>query len=223
VSEPVVEPASKPVIEPSLADRQRFLGLAIAEAVRGAQAGQGGPFGAVIVKDGIVLACAANAVVANNDPTAHAEVQAIRAACAALGTFQLDGCDIYASCEPCPMCLGAILWAGLAPSTTRPRARTPPPPASTMRFFTRRWSMVRAALRWCASACSAKAPRRRSWRTPGFRGKSGTRIFHHREHRGYRERMKKVFRSPDPNSFHLVRPLCPLCSLWLTIRIRPAC
>ena len=115
MSEPVVEPASKPVIEPSLADRQRFLGLAIAEAVRGAQAGQGGPFGAVIVKDGIVLACAANAVVAQNDPTAHAEVQAIRAACAALGTFQLDGCDIYASCEPCPMCLGAILWA-------RPRA-----------------------------------------------------------------------------------------------------
>ena len=100
---------------PSLSDKQRFLGLAIAEAVRGAQAGQGGPFGAVVVKDGAVIASAANAVVANNDPTAHAEVQAIRAACATLGTFQLDGCDIYASCEPCPMCLGAILWA-------RPRA-----------------------------------------------------------------------------------------------------
>jgi guanine deaminase len=106
---------STPEFQPSLADKQRFLGLAIAEAVRGAQAGQGGPFGAVIVKDGIVLACAANAVVAHNDPTAHAEVQAIRAACAALGTFQLAGCDIYASCEPCPMCLGALLWA-------RPRA-----------------------------------------------------------------------------------------------------
>ena len=89
--------------------------MAIAEAVRGAQAGQGGPFGAVIVKDGAVIARAANEVVANNDPTAHAEVQAIRAACAALGSFRLDGCDLYASCEPCPMCLGAILWA-------RPRA-----------------------------------------------------------------------------------------------------
>jgi tRNA(Arg) A34 adenosine deaminase TadA len=103
------------VSEPSLADKQRFLGLAIAEAVRGPHAGQGGPFGAVVVKDGAVIATAANAVVANNDPTAHAEVQAIRTACAALGSFQLDGCDIYASCEPCPMCLGAILWA-------RPRA-----------------------------------------------------------------------------------------------------
>ena len=101
--------------EPSLADKRRFLGLAIAEAVRGARAGEGGPFGAVVVKDGAVIAKAANAVVARRDPTAHAEVQAIRAACAALGTFQLDGCDLYASCEPCPMCLGAILWA-------RPRA-----------------------------------------------------------------------------------------------------
>ena len=100
---------------PSLSDKQCFLGLAVEQAVRGVQAGQGGPFGAVIVKDGVVIARAANAVVANNDPTAHAEVQAIRAACAVLGTFQLDGCDIYASCEPCPMCLGAILWA-------RPRA-----------------------------------------------------------------------------------------------------
>jgi guanine deaminase len=108
-------PVPATVIEPSLADRQRFLGLAIAEAVRGAQAGQGGPFGAVVVKDGAVIASAANAVVAHNDPTAHAEVQAIRAACAALGTFRLDGCDVYASCEPCPMCLGALLWA-------RPRA-----------------------------------------------------------------------------------------------------
>jgi guanine deaminase len=100
---------------PSEADKQHFLGLAIAEAKAGATAGQGGPFGAVVVKDGAVIAKAYNAVVANNDPTAHAEVQAIRAACAALGSFQLDGCDIYASCEPCPMCLGAILWA-------RPRA-----------------------------------------------------------------------------------------------------
>jgi guanine deaminase len=103
------------VSTPSQADKQRFMGLAIAEAKAGVMAGQGGPFGAVVVKDGVVIAKASNAVVANNDPTAHAEVQAIRAACAALGAFQLDGCDIYASCEPCPMCLGAILWA-------RPRA-----------------------------------------------------------------------------------------------------
>jgi guanine deaminase len=101
--------------EPTVADHQRFLALAIVEAVRGARAGQGGPFGAVVVKDGAVIAKAANAVVARRDPTAHAEVEAIRAACAALGSFRLDGCDLYASCEPCPMCLGAILWA-------RPRA-----------------------------------------------------------------------------------------------------
>ncbi len=100
---------------PSAAEKRHYLGLAIAEAIRGASAGQGGPFGAVIVKDGTVIAKAANAVVASNDPTAHAEVQAIRAACAALASFKLDGCDVYASCEPCPMCLGAILWA-------RPRA-----------------------------------------------------------------------------------------------------
>ena len=101
--------------EPSSAEKQLFLDMAIAEAVRGARAGQGGPFGAIVVKEGAVIAAAANAVIANNDPTAHAEVQAIRVACATLGSFQLDGCDIYASCEPCPMCLGAILWA-------RPRA-----------------------------------------------------------------------------------------------------
>ncbi len=71
----------------------------------------GGPFGAVIVKDGKVVATGVNRVTANNDPTAHAEVQAIRAACDKLGTFKLDGCEIYSSCEPCPMCLGAIYWA----------------------------------------------------------------------------------------------------------------
>ncbi len=71
----------------------------------------GGPFGAVIVKDGEVLATGVNRVTANHDPTAHAEVSAIRAACERLGTFRLDGCEIYSSCEPCPMCLGAIYWA----------------------------------------------------------------------------------------------------------------
>ena len=71
----------------------------------------GGPFGAVIVKDGVVVARGANRVTADNDPTAHAEVSAIRQAARNLGTFDLSGCEIYTSCEPCPMCLSAIYWA----------------------------------------------------------------------------------------------------------------
>lgn len=94
---------------------ERFLRLALAEAERGLAAGQGGPFGALVVKGDAVLAVACNQVLATGDPTAHAEIQAIRAACRALGSFQLDGCDVYASCEPCPMCFGALHWA-------RPRA-----------------------------------------------------------------------------------------------------
>jgi len=73
----------------------------------------GGPFGAVIVKDGKVIAKGVNRVTSNNDPTAHAEVNAIRKAAEALGTYDLSGCEIYSSCEPCPMCLGAIYWARL--------------------------------------------------------------------------------------------------------------
>ncbi|MBQ0080168.1 MAG: nucleoside deaminase [Alistipes sp.] len=73
----------------------------------------GGPFGAVIVRDGVVVATGVNRVTANNDPTAHAEVSAIRSACQKLGTFNLSGCVIYTSCEPCPMCLSAIYWARL--------------------------------------------------------------------------------------------------------------
>lgn len=73
----------------------------------------GGPFGAVIVRDGQVVATGANRVVSNNDPTAHAEITAIRAACAKEGNFKLEGCTIYTSCEPCPMCLSAIYWAGI--------------------------------------------------------------------------------------------------------------
>ena len=74
----------------------------------------GGPFGAVIVRDGEVIATGTNRVVPNADPTAHAEVMAIRNACAALGTFQLKGCTVYSSCEPCPMCLSALYWAGVS-------------------------------------------------------------------------------------------------------------
>ena len=75
------------------------------------QANEGGPFGAVIVKDGKVIAEGWNCVTSRNDPTAHAEVVAIRAACDVLDTFELRGCDIYTSCEPCPMCLASIYWA----------------------------------------------------------------------------------------------------------------
>lgn len=89
-----------------------FMRQAIALAVENVKNG-GGPFGAVIVKDGRVVATGVNRVVPNNDPTAHAEVNAIRAACVKLGTFNLSGCVLYTSCEPCPMCLGAIYWAHL--------------------------------------------------------------------------------------------------------------
>ncbi|MFN2369923.1 MAG: nucleoside deaminase [Candidatus Krumholzibacteriia bacterium] len=91
----------------------RFMDEAVAEARRGIRAGEGGPFGAVVVKDGRVVAHGHNQVIAHGDPTAHAEVQAIRAACRELGTFDLTGCEIYATCEPCPMCFAAIHWARL--------------------------------------------------------------------------------------------------------------
>ena len=85
--------------------------IAIKLSADNIQHGLGGPFGAVIVKAGKVVASSANKVVAENDPTAHAEVSAIRLACKALGSYDLSGCEIYTSCEPCPMCLGAIYWA----------------------------------------------------------------------------------------------------------------
>lgn len=90
---------------------EKFMRMAIELSEQNVKQGQGGPFGAVIVKDGIVLARSANKVVQENDPTAHAEVSAIRLACRELNTFNLSGCEIYTSCEPCPMCLGAIYWA----------------------------------------------------------------------------------------------------------------
>lgn len=80
-------------------------------AVENVRSGQGGPFAALVVKDGKVIARGTNLVTSVNDPTAHAEIMAIRQACAHLGSFQLDGCDLYTTCEPCPMCLGAIYWA----------------------------------------------------------------------------------------------------------------
>lgn len=83
---------------------------AIEIAVENARSGRGGPFGAVIAKDGAIIAEGANSVTSCNDPTAHAEIMAIRNACSKLGMFQLNGFDLYTSCEPCPMCLGAIYW-----------------------------------------------------------------------------------------------------------------
>ncbi len=93
-------------------DRYIYMREAIALSKESVKSG-GGPFGALIVKDGEVVARASNSVTLSNDPTAHAEVNAIRAACNRLESFSLEGCDLYSSCEPCPMCLSAAYWAGI--------------------------------------------------------------------------------------------------------------
>lgn len=90
---------------------EEFMRMAIALSVQNVTESIGGPFGAVIVKDGKFIAGSANKVTSTNDPTAHAEVSAIRLACQELNTFDLSGCVVYTSCEPCPMCLGAIYWS----------------------------------------------------------------------------------------------------------------
>ena len=90
---------------------KEFMRRAIELAQNGIDSNNGGPFGAVVVKDGTIIGEGCNRVTSTNDPTAHAEVVAIREACKNLNSFQLDGCTIYTSCEPCPMCLGAIYWA----------------------------------------------------------------------------------------------------------------
>jgi len=89
----------------------KFIKRAIELAGEGVKSNAGGPFGAVVVKDNVIIAEGFNSVTSVNDPTAHAEIVAIRKACEKLGAFQLDDCVIYTSCEPCPMCLGAIYWA----------------------------------------------------------------------------------------------------------------
>lgn len=90
--------------------REKLMERAI-EIAQKSSVSDGGPFGAVVVKDGKIISVGRNEVTATNDPTAHAEVQAIRAACRSLDSFQLTECEIYTSCEPCPMCIGAIYWA----------------------------------------------------------------------------------------------------------------
>lgn len=96
-------------------ETSKYIKKAVDMAVENVKTNSGGPFGAIIVHQGKIIGVGRNQVTALNDPTAHAEVQAIRAACQYLQSFQLEDCDIYTSCEPCPMCLGAIYWA-------RPRA-----------------------------------------------------------------------------------------------------
>ena len=90
---------------------EKFMRQAIALALENERSGAGGPFAALIVKDGTVIAQGTNRVTSTNDPTAHAEIVAIREACRVLQNFQLQGCELYSTCEPCPMCLGAIYWA----------------------------------------------------------------------------------------------------------------
>lgn len=92
-------------------EHEKFMRMAIALSAQNVLQSLGGPFGAVIVKDGKLIAKSANKVTSSNDPTAHAEVSAIRLACKKLKSFDLSGCVVYTSCEPCPMCLGALYWA----------------------------------------------------------------------------------------------------------------
>src|SRR5690349_327300 len=92
-------------------EEKTFMQQAIDRALHGMRSNEGGPFGAIVVRNGEIVGKGNNLVTSTNDPTAHAEIVAIRDACKNLGTFQLDDCVIYTSCEPCPMCLGAIYWA----------------------------------------------------------------------------------------------------------------
>ena len=92
----------------------KYMRMAINEARKGIRSGHGGTFGSVIVKDGLVIAKGHNQVIKNQDPTCHGEMMAIHKACKKLGTFDLNGCELYTTAEPCPMCLGAILWANIS-------------------------------------------------------------------------------------------------------------
>ena len=94
--------------------KQNFMKVAIKEAQTGIRKGHGGPFGAVIVKDGIIIGKGHNQVIKNNDPTCHGEIMAIHQACKTIHSFDLSGCELYTTGEPCPMCLAAILWANIS-------------------------------------------------------------------------------------------------------------
>ncbi|HEX5433708.1 MAG TPA: nucleoside deaminase [Candidatus Angelobacter sp.] len=94
-------------------EQEQWIERVIELAIENVRSGQGGPFASVVVREGVILAEGTNLVTSSNDPCAHAEIVAIRRACQKLGRFELRGCEIYSSCEPCPMCLGAIYWARL--------------------------------------------------------------------------------------------------------------
>ncbi len=94
-----------------MTEQEKYMQEAVNAALTGMRNNEGGPFGCVIIKEGKIIGRGNNKVTSTNDPTAHAEITAIRDACKNLGSFQLEGCEIYTSCEPCPMCLGAIYWA----------------------------------------------------------------------------------------------------------------
>jgi len=97
--------------EPTVSSHKDFMSEAVKFAIKGMNANEGGPFGCIVVKNGEIIGRGNNKVTSSNDPTAHAEITAIRDACKSLNDFQLEGCIIYTSCEPCPMCLGAIYWS----------------------------------------------------------------------------------------------------------------
>lgn len=109
-----LDEAAKAIREENIDDTHghgKYMEMAIEEAVKSVLEDKGGPFGCIIVKDGQIIATGNNKVTSTNDPTAHAEIIAIRKACMALNSFQLEDCTLYTSCEPCPMCMGAIYWA----------------------------------------------------------------------------------------------------------------
>lgn len=91
----------------------KYMETAIKLSKKNLKSHDGGPFGAVVVKNGKIIGCSSNCVIKNNDPTAHAEIMAIRAACAKIKSYDLSGCELYTSCYPCPMCLAAIIWANI--------------------------------------------------------------------------------------------------------------
>jgi len=95
-------------------DKTEFMKEAIKLAIEGMNANKGGPFGAVVVRNNLIIGKGCNKVTSSNDPTAHAEIVAIREACKTTGSFNLEGCELFTTCEPCPMCLGAIYWAGIS-------------------------------------------------------------------------------------------------------------
>lgn len=138
-----------------------FLRMAAEKSERSVENG-GGPFGAVIVKNDEVLAVESNSVTIDNDPTAHAEVNAIRSACRKVGSFKLDGCYVYSSCEPCPMCLSALYWAGVARIYYGNTKKTRTPSISATSLSMRNSNVRSRCAPFLASMCLIRAQSRHS-------------------------------------------------------------